>query len=496
MSPTVVPLTDSELCGLLATDPTRQAAAEELMRRHGDVTLAYAEVLSRERQDAEMLAVAALNRMLDIFQHGDVPGAAWFPRLLVELRRLAAERADARRTDALSLQFADWLNLLLRGPQESFASAVAAAEADSPLLRALHRLPGATTTEVLHALAPAAGTSSARPTSRVPASGTRQALLIAYLQVHTARVPERRCRHLAIRIADELGGGHPASPDLTAHVSSCGHCTRALADLRAIHSWDTHALQQGALLWPAVPVRRPASTAQGAGIGGPPPPTGSSTPQPARDQGIGDAVTGTRSHRRERSMRMAPARRRAAVGAAGLGAVALTFGLALAKMPDAQVRDLSAAATPSADLEPTDRPPTPRPPSPIATSTPSRTKAPTPRASDSPAAAGPSPTLAVRPSPPAIAVPPTPSPAGSPTPQILRRGDQGDAVLTLQHLLLRVGCDQIAAQLTWGRFDDATAAVLMSFQRDVRIRGKERTQVLYGPETREALERWASTTKC
>jgi hypothetical protein len=69
-------------------------------------------------------------------------------------------------------------------------------------------------------------------------------------------------------------------------------------------------------------------------------------------------------------------------------------------------------------------------------------------------------------------------------------------VLALQHLLLRASCNQIAVQLTWGRFDDATAAVLMSFQRDVRIRGKERTRVLYGPKTRAALEQRASTTNC
>lgn len=49
----VAPLTDSELCGLLVAPPVRRAAAEELMRRHGEAVLACAGVLCGDRQSAE-----------------------------------------------------------------------------------------------------------------------------------------------------------------------------------------------------------------------------------------------------------------------------------------------------------------------------------------------------------------------------------------------------------------------------------------------------------
>ncbi|MFJ1709616.1 hypothetical protein [Kitasatospora sp. NPDC088346] len=496
-------LTDSGLGDLLLSALTRQAAAEELLRRHGGALLAYARALCRDEQCAEVLLVEALNRTLDVFQRGNAPGVSWVLCLLGELRRLAAERADDRRTGDLSADFLGWLHRR-KGAQESFASVIAAAEEDCPLLHALHRLPGPAAVEVWLSLAAAPGTPPARQALRVPERRTQQELLNAYLRAHTVGVPYRRCRHLAARLVDGLDGDTPC-PELTGHLSGCGTCARALADLRAIHRWDTEALREGTLLRLSSPAavpdagpgarQRPAPAA----VDGAPRPTIVDHDVPRASP----AGSGSRRHRREKSVSLSRTHRRAAVGAAGLGAAALAVGLALA--PAKSPTDAAGSA-----------PPVPRPftgpaspggsPTPPAASVLPSPTGPADRGSPSanPIRSGPStpastapvsPTVSTRSSPTVVVPPPPPSPTPSP-PGVLRRGDQGDDVLALQRLLLRAACNRIGVSFTQGRFDEATAAVLMSFQRDFNIRGEERTQTLYGPQTRAALERRAANPDC
>ncbi|MER6394944.1 hypothetical protein ABT263_02630 [Kitasatospora sp. NPDC001603] len=84
---------------------------------------------------------------------------------------------------------------------------------------------------------------------RTPGAELRRELLNAYLRVHNSLSQERRCRHLAALLADEITGGG-ATPELADHLADCRPCTRAAAELRAIHHWDVAVLQKCTLLRP------------------------------------------------------------------------------------------------------------------------------------------------------------------------------------------------------------------------------------------------------
>ncbi|MFD9068305.1 hypothetical protein ACFVZ3_43110 [Kitasatospora purpeofusca] len=355
----VVPLTDSELCDLLTAPPVRRAAAEELMRRHGEAVLAYAGVLCGDRQSAETLTVEAFNRALDVFDHGPVPDLTWLSCLVGGARRLAARWADDGRADRLSPAFAGWLDHQRRGTvRAGSVAALRRAESTCPLLRALHRLPDAVATEVWHSLLPAPGAGA-------PAAPARQELAMAYLRERNSLVAERRCRHLAVRLADAASGGRAADPELAGHLDGCEPCALALADLRAVHHWHTARLRARALLdhWD------PGAGTASAG-------TAVTRPAPA-PAGAGPRPPGHR--RRRRSARHARKPRTAAVWAAGLGT--LTLACALTPVLSAPDRERTAPAAPTRPEGPGTGPaPTPRTATPTPSTPASPTPAPTPAA--------------------------------------------------------------------------------------------------------------------
>ncbi|CAN3977664.1 hypothetical protein [Kitasatospora purpeofusca] len=353
----VAPLTDSELCGLLAAPPVRRAAAEELMRRHGEAVLACAGALCGDRQSAESLTVEAFNRALDVFDHGPVPDLTWLSCLVGEARRLAARWADDGRADRLSPAFAGWLHRQRHGTARTGSvAALRTAESTCPLLRALHRLPEAAATEVWHSLLPAPGAGA-------PSGPVRQELAMAYLRERNSLVAERLCRHLAVRLADAASDGRAADPELTGHLDGCEPCARALADLRAVHHWDLARLRTRALLDHWDPGAGTASAETAVTRPGP-------APAPA---GAGPRPPGHR--RRRRSARHARKPRTAAVWAAGLGT--LTLACALTPVLSAPDRERTAPAVPprpegtGTEPAPTPRtaaptPSTPAPPTPAA----------------------------------------------------------------------------------------------------------------------------------
>ncbi|WP_413230279.1 peptidoglycan-binding protein [Kitasatospora herbaricolor] len=229
-------------------------------------------------------------------------------------------------------------------------------------------------------------------------------------------------------------------------------------------------------------------------------PSADTTPVTGRPLG-----SSRRRHRRrdKRLLRFVPSPRRAAVGAAGLGIVAVGLGLAHAQPPTPRASvapvltpltvgpDLpEAGASPSGSAHPSEsanRSPAPTPTTSIpAATTPSQAPSPRP-ATPSPAPPGRTPSA--EPSPSTTRTPPAVPPAV----RTLQRGDQGPDVIRLQRLLIEAGCGTAAAPFTRGSFDAATENALRTFQREAGIRGEERDRALYGPRSREALE-WASAT--
>ncbi|MFJ4670477.1 hypothetical protein [Kitasatospora purpeofusca] len=354
----VAPLTDSELCGLLVAAPTRRAAAEELMRRHGEVVLAYAGVLCGDRQSAETLTVATFNRALDVFDLGPVPAPTWMSCLVDGARELAARWADDGHPDLLSPAFGGWLRHRQQVPDRvGSVAALRAAESGCSLLRALHRLPEPAAAEVWHTLLPAPGTG----VPPVPPAGpVRRELAMAYLRERNSLVAERLCRHLAVRLADAAGDGRPAGPELTGHLDGCGPCARTLADLRAVHHWDIARLRARALLdqWEPGPQDPPAPGAEDAVTSPVPAPAGAGTSVPEH-------------RRRRRSARHARKPRTGAVWAAGLGTLTLACALTPVLGASDRERTVPAVPTPSegpgSEPAPTPRTVTPTPPAPTPT---------------------------------------------------------------------------------------------------------------------------------
>ncbi|MED7950200.1 peptidoglycan-binding protein [Streptomyces sp. BE303] len=497
-TPTTAPLADSALCDLLAHEDTRRDAAEELMRRHGRVTLAYARVLCGDGQDAQVLMVETFNRALDVFCGHASPGITWITCLLQEARHLAARWADGGRYTALSPGFVHWLNQRRGDASTSCLAALLGAEAESLLLPALRQLSGHDGTQVWHSLVETLAIDGVPSRHRVqaPAVGLRRELLNAYLRIHNSRARERRCRHLAVRLADAITDGRATTPELTVHLVDCGPCTRAQSDLRAVHHWDVAALQERTLLrpWAAVPRVSVHTAAKPVDPPGPPPAPVGGAPSRAVVAGQEDAARSTAfagrpGPRRDANARHARTRRKSPAWAAGMGTVTLAVGLTLANAPAEHAEKAAVPPTPSANESATAGPPA----QPVGSARPSAvpTGAPTTDVPLTPSSAG---SVSGTPS---AAVSPSPSVSkGSASPGTLQRGDRGQPVLALQRLLVEAGCQRQDAPLVRGRFDDATAAALMRFQQEARIRGEERTRILYGPATREALERKATRPEC
>ncbi|WP_406192623.1 peptidoglycan-binding protein [Kitasatospora sp. NBC_01560] len=528
MPPSPHSFSDAELDELLLSDSARHAATRELTRRYGDLVLAYAGTLCATAKEAQTLAAAVFDRSLDASRRGQLPGPPWVCLLLGEARLLAAGWAAAGRGGDLSPDFRIWLSVR-RAPHQGFREVVAVAEENSPLLGALGQLPDDPASELWRALAPdtgAAPTSSATAPA-VPAEA-RTALADAYVRVHAVGAPERRCRHLAALLAESATARTPAPVELASHLSRCDRCRRALADLRAVHRWEAGHLRDALLVRfrPATvarPTSPPASEpvppqpgrSQPARPGGPPPP---------EEPSDGIVLGGT--HRRTRP-KHGTARRRLAIGAAGVGTVALALGLAMAETPPGDVTGSAssggASATTADVVAPAPAPPSTTQPTPARESPPARptpapsrvratTPAPTPTRSalppapsaEGPTAAVPGPPGAsgasgvpVAPAPPVVPTPTaSPSATASPATPGLRRGDSGPEVVALQRLLVRAGCVPPESAFVRGRFDAVTERALAGFQQAAGIRGEERDLALYGARSRAALEQSPAGDRC
>ncbi|MGE7438052.1 RICIN domain-containing protein [Kitasatospora sp. NPDC001175] len=227
--------------------------AAQSTHRHQEAVLAYARSCCADRRAAQELANEAWQRAGEAGDPGVGPALSRL-RLLAEVRRTAAGWADTGRGSALSAAFTVWLAGLPQ-PTEgepSARAALAAAEADSLVLRAFRSLPTARQDELWQCLVDAA----AGPSARTSHAGTAawQSLQDECLKVYASRAPQRACRHLAARLGDHVRQATGSETrDLDRHLAGCDSCRRARADLEAIRTRQRPALLKALVLWPAEP---------------------------------------------------------------------------------------------------------------------------------------------------------------------------------------------------------------------------------------------------
>ncbi|MEU8921472.1 hypothetical protein AB0D10_11145 [Kitasatospora sp. NPDC048545] len=420
--------TDAELAGRIRGGPRQGGqAAEEIAGRHRAAVLAYAALCCRDGRATEELADEALTVTLDAVRAGAGPTDAWRPYLLAAVRRTAAGWAGTGRQSSLCAGFASWLENLPRADpaQPSAEAAAVAAEEASLLLRAFRSLPQSSQADLWQYLGAFTGTQApATPASAPhprPDPAARQGLYEAYLQAYVSQTPNRSCRHLVAGLGDSVRSASSGrTGDLDLHLSICGSCARARAELVAIHTWQRAALTSALLLWPTQPSADPSAGASSA-----------SAQRPAVPAAPEGPAANASMHRPTTGWHRLP-------GASPRGArMILTAGAATAVLAIAAVVGMPrppspAAPAPQAPLS-TATPTTSAPADPPLTATPSTSPTPTvaptmsatPTAQTAPAPATPSPTATAPATPPASPspstanpIPVTPTPVTRPAPPL------------------------------------------------------------------------------
>ncbi|TLS41766.1 hydrolase [Streptomyces montanus] len=250
--------TDEELTNDLRRNSSGGAPARypsgELLARHWVAVHSYARLCTNGAQYAGMLTTAAFTRLFGQSARQSGPTAAWRPRLLVTVRRIAAEwSADNRRT------------LLHPGLQprqddrDRAAARLLPPENRRLVAGAFQQLPEAARCILWHAeveaedLAIPAGLLGLAPQDAPTRLERARALLRRHcLEGHRELAPEGEChRYSRLLDASLRGRGTPSCPDLREHLDRCRHC-RYTAD-QLDHSGDRLALllAEALLVWGA-----------------------------------------------------------------------------------------------------------------------------------------------------------------------------------------------------------------------------------------------------
>ncbi|CAM5614073.1 MULTISPECIES: ricin-type beta-trefoil lectin domain protein [unclassified Streptomyces] len=225
----------------------------ELLDRHWEAGFAYARLCTADTRSAGMLTTAAFTRLFGETLRQTGPTAAWRPRLLVTVGRIAAEwDADHRR---------ELLHPGLRsGPDGAGAAARLLPPDNRRLLStAFERLPQSarcllwhTEVEAEPASVPAALLGMDAETGRLELERARDRLREELLQVHRELAPEHECRQF-LRMLDVTyrRGGVDVDPDLRAHLDRCAHCGDTADQLGVFNGGLGIALAECVLGWGA-----------------------------------------------------------------------------------------------------------------------------------------------------------------------------------------------------------------------------------------------------
>ncbi|KOG41802.1 ricin-type beta-trefoil lectin domain protein [Streptomyces resistomycificus] len=226
----------------------------ELLDRHWEAAFAYARLCTDGARPAGMLTTAAFTRLFGETLRHNGPTSAWRPRLLVTVRRIAAEWDTDRRRELLHPE----LRTEAGGGERAAARLLP--PADRRLLSgAFQRLPQTARCVLWHTEVeaeplgvPAALLGLQEEDARVELGRARERLREECLQVHRELAPEQECRHY-LRLLDVTyrRGGADIDTDLRGHLERCKHCRYTADQLHQFNQGLGEALAEAVLGWAA-----------------------------------------------------------------------------------------------------------------------------------------------------------------------------------------------------------------------------------------------------
>ncbi|MFI9824829.1 ricin-type beta-trefoil lectin domain protein [Streptomyces sp. NPDC052013] len=226
----------------------------ELLDRHWEAAFTYARLCTDGPRAAGMLTTAAFTRLFGETLRHNGPASAWRPRLLVTVRRIAAEWDGDGRRDLLhpGLRAAARHGgrpaaLLLPRPERRLLSG------------AFQRLPRTARCLLWHAEAeseplalPAGLLGMDEESARIQLGRAHDRLREECLQLHRELAPVQECRSY-LRMLDVTcrRPGVTLDPDLRHHLDTCTHCRYAADQLTRFTSGLGTALAEAVLGWGA-----------------------------------------------------------------------------------------------------------------------------------------------------------------------------------------------------------------------------------------------------
>ncbi|MGI5460527.1 ricin-type beta-trefoil lectin domain protein [Streptomyces sp. CA-249302] len=250
-------VTDEQLSAELkkwtGTTPALQPVGE-LLDRHWEAAFTYARLCTDGAPAAGMLTTAAFTRLFGETLRQNGPTSAWRPRLLVTVRRIAAEWDNDHRREHLHPA----LRSGAEGGQRVAARLLP--PADRRLMSgAFQRLPQSARCLLWHVEVeaepleiPGGLLGLDVEDARVELGRARERLRDECLQVHRELAPEQECRRY-LRMLDVTyrRGGIDIDPDLAAHLARCRHCSHTADQLAQFNQALGVALAEAVLGWGA-----------------------------------------------------------------------------------------------------------------------------------------------------------------------------------------------------------------------------------------------------
>ncbi|MEV5427814.1 RICIN domain-containing protein [Streptomyces sp. NPDC052701] len=226
----------------------------ELLDRHWEAGFAYARLCTGSARSAGILTTAAFTRLFGETLRQTGPTAAWRPRLLVTVRRIAAEWDTDHRRELLHPD----LRSDAAGGERPAARLLP--PPDRRLLSgAFRRLPQSARCLLWHAeveteplAVPAGLLGLAEEGARAELGRARDRLREECLQLHRELAPDQECRRY-LRLLDVTyrRGGAALDPDLRAHLEGCTHCRYGADQLDQFNRALGIALAEAVLGWGA-----------------------------------------------------------------------------------------------------------------------------------------------------------------------------------------------------------------------------------------------------
>ncbi|MBY8869448.1 ricin-type beta-trefoil lectin domain protein [Streptomyces sennicomposti] len=230
----------------------------ELLDRHWEAAFAYARLCTAGPHPAGMLTTQAFTRLFGQSLRRTGPTAAWRPRLLVTVRRIAGEWGADHRRETLHPELRAAAGTGADAGERVTASLLPPVERRL-LSRAFQRLPQTAAALLWHAeveaeppAAPARLLGLDEAGARLELGRARERLREECLQVHRELAPDQDClRYFRLLDVTYRRGGIDVDPDLRQHLAGCTHCRHTAGQLAPFNSDLGTALAEGVLGWRA-----------------------------------------------------------------------------------------------------------------------------------------------------------------------------------------------------------------------------------------------------